>query len=118
MTLWHYGQPLIFDKKIDDWSLRELIRPKMDYLMLVFISENKLYYSLRYWKGAQTPWTTPQLVSNMPYQGQVQALVSIRSASRNYLQIAVQLTDNRIDMLWINPGDLKEIQDIEGQDPP
>lgn len=116
MTLWHYGQPLVFDKKINDWFLSELIRPKMDYLLMVFLSENKIYYSLRYWKGADTPWTTPQLVSNMPYQGKVQSFVSISSHGKGFLQIAVKLTDNRIDMIWINPADLEEIKELEKED--
>lgn len=112
MTLWHRGEPLKFNKKIDDFFITELIRPKMKYLLCVFLSEGKYYYSLRYWKGAETPWTPPKLIDNEEFLKKVLAFISNRD---KYPQAFVQEDDFTIQPFWINADDLEEVQDIESR---
>lgn len=115
MTFWRKGNSLVFDKKIDDWFVTELIRPKMAYLLMVFLSEKKFYYALRYWRGAETPWTKPKLIDSPDFLKKVQTFISQRD---KYPQAFVQKTDFIIDCSWINANDLEEIKKIEGEEKP
>lgn len=112
---WHEGTGITLPKKIDDWFVTELIRPKMAYLLMVVRSGKEFYYSLRYWKGAETPWTTPQLIKDRDFIGRVQAFISKRDG---YPQAFAQRNDFRIDCFYVNAGDLPEIKEIEKEAPP
>lgn len=117
IKMWNKGTPLEFSHDIDRFFVTELIRPKMKYLLVVFLSQGSLYYALRYWKGSETPWTKPAKISSQKFadNSDLQCFVSKRDG---YLQGFVRRGTRVIQHFWINPDDVPEIKEIEGNNNP
>lgn len=112
---WLEGTGITFPKKIDAWFVTELIRPKMNYLLMVARSGSEFYYSLRYWSPEGTPWTKPQLIKDRDFMGRIQALISQRD---KFPQAFAQRDDFHIDAFYVDADDLPEIKEIEGEEIP
>lgn len=115
MTLWNKGTPIKFHKKIDDFFGLEMIRPKNNYFIMFIRSGEELYYTIRYWKGADTPWMPAKLVTNDETRNKVFSLLSQRDKFPNSF---AQVDDYTIQSYYINPEDLEEIKEIEKENPP
>jgi len=122
MTLWHEGTPFIPKRKVRQSFNMELVRPPKGqsngrYLLKAFICElGFAWYTIRYWTPTgQTPWTDEKQISGRNFAGDnTQILLS----EDGNLQFFTKENDFKEPTFYIDPGDLEEIKEIEGEDPP
>lgn len=114
MTLWHSGREVNYGIPIDAHFDCQIMGGK--YIITVILSENKVYYCVHYWKGAETLHTPVTLLFDKTF-GDAKTIQLWKYERDGYMQFSISYGD-RVTYKWINPADLEEIKELEKPESP